>query len=155
MGLLSVKSSTRRRVRGFGAAGIVVAILVTNFNLRKIAAFISDKVGEAAKRPQGPKDEITVKTIRRRDRDYVNPYTNTYPAGFGPHGHDKPTKGTEDQPSEQQQKQRNAPEKPRERSFVKHFRQFRKQIRKQPNCRADSAWFPDIVHTCLQTSFTH
>ena len=91
-GTEDIQSSTRRRVRGFGAAGIIVAILVTNFNLRKIAAFISDKLKEEATRPQGP-DKVVMK-IRRRDREFHNPYTNTYPAGFGPNSHDKPTEGT-------------------------------------------------------------
>ncbi|WP_199183903.1 hypothetical protein [Cryobacterium sp. Y57] len=45
-------SASRRRVRGFGAAQIIVTMLLTNFNLRKIAAFISDKIkdGDSFKR---------------------------------------------------------------------------------------------------------
>ena len=74
-----IESASRRRVRGFGAAQIIVSILLTNFNLRKIAAFISDKIKEdARKQVHG---EPVVRPIRRRDREWHNPYTDTYPAG--------------------------------------------------------------------------
>lgn len=49
-GTEGIESSNRRRVRGFGAAQIIDTILLTNFNLRKIAAFMSDKIKAEAKR---------------------------------------------------------------------------------------------------------
>ncbi|WBM79876.1 hypothetical protein KIV56_17170 [Cryobacterium breve] len=76
-GTEDIESASRRRVRGFGAAQIIVTILLTNFNLRKIAAFISDKIkADAKKHVHG---EPTL--IRRRDREWHNPYTDTYPLG--------------------------------------------------------------------------
>lgn len=78
-GTEDIESASRRRVRGFGAAQIIVTILLTNFNLRKIAAFLSDKIkDEAKKHVHG---EPVVRTIRRRDREWHNAYTDTYPAG--------------------------------------------------------------------------
>ena len=74
-----IESASRRRVRGFGAAQIIVSILLTNFNLRKIAAFISDKIKEDAKKQVH--GQPVVPPIRRRDREWHNPYTDTYPAG--------------------------------------------------------------------------
>ena len=74
-----IESASRRRVRGFGAAQIIVSILLTNFNLRKIAAFISDKIKEDAKKQVN--GQPMVPPIRRRDREFHNPYTDTYPAG--------------------------------------------------------------------------
>ena len=73
------ESASRRRVRGFSAAQIIVTILLTNFNLRKIAAFLSDKIKDDAKKHVH--GEPVVRTIRRRDREWHNPYTDTYPAG--------------------------------------------------------------------------
>ena len=78
-GTEDIESASRRRVRGFGAAQIIVTILLTNFNLRKIAAFISDKIKDDAKKHVH--GEPVVRTIRRRDREWHNPYTDTYPAG--------------------------------------------------------------------------
>ncbi|TFC28293.1 hypothetical protein E3O53_12480 [Cryobacterium sp. TMT2-18-3] len=78
-GTEDIESASRRRVRGFGAAQIIVTILLTNFNLRKIAAFISDKIKDDAKKHIH--GEPVVRTIRRRDREWHNPYTDTYPAG--------------------------------------------------------------------------
>ncbi|QYF74359.1 hypothetical protein [Cryobacterium sp. PAMC25264] len=78
-GTEDVESASRRRVRGFGAAQVIVTMLLTNFNLRKIAAFISDKIKADAKlRING---EPVVGPIRRRDREWHNPYTDTFPAG--------------------------------------------------------------------------
>jgi hypothetical protein len=74
-----IESASRRRVRGFGAAQIIVTMLLTNFNLRKIAAFISDKIKEDAKKQVN--GQPVVPPIRRRDREFHNPYTDTYPAG--------------------------------------------------------------------------
>jgi hypothetical protein len=74
-----IESASRRRVRGFGAAQIIVSILLTNFNLRKIAAFISDKIKEDAKHLINGQPPLP--PIRRRDREFHNPYTDSYPAG--------------------------------------------------------------------------
>lgn len=78
-GTEDIESASRRRVRGFGAAQIIVTMLLTNFNLRKIAAFISDKIKEDAKKQIN--GEPVVRIIRRRDREWHNPYTDTYPPG--------------------------------------------------------------------------
>ena len=78
-GTEDIESASRRRVRGFGAAQIIVTILLTNFNLRKIAAFISDKIKEDAKKQVN--GQPVVPPIRRRDREFHNSYTDTYPAG--------------------------------------------------------------------------
>ncbi|KGJ72347.1 hypothetical protein GY21_15940 [Cryobacterium roopkundense] len=86
-GTEDIESASRRRVRGFGAAQIIVTMLLTNFNLRKIAAFISDKIKDDAKKLIG--GEPRVAPNRRRDREFHNPYTNTYPPGSTP-----PTKVT-------------------------------------------------------------
>lgn len=62
-----------------GAAQIIITMLITNFYIRKIAAFVSDKMREDAKAlTSGLAPE---RTIRRRDREWHNPYTDTYPAG--------------------------------------------------------------------------
>ena len=66
-----IESASRRRVRGFGAAQIIVSILLTNFNLRKIAAFISDKIKEDAKKLVN--GQPVVPPFRRRDREFHNP----------------------------------------------------------------------------------
>ncbi|GAB3129605.1 hypothetical protein GCM10027056_31940 [Glaciibacter psychrotolerans] len=78
-GTEDIESANRRRVRGMGAAQIIITILITNFNIRKIAAFVSDKIKADAKAlTTGPAAE---RTVRRRDREWHNPYTDTYPAG--------------------------------------------------------------------------
>ncbi|TDW28921.1 hypothetical protein [Cryobacterium psychrophilum] len=76
-GTEDIESASRRRVRGFGAAQIIVTMLLTNFNLRKIAAFISDKIKDDAKKQVN--GEPPVALVRRRDREFHNPYTDTYP----------------------------------------------------------------------------
>lgn len=78
-GTEDLESANRRRVRGFGAAQIIVTMLLTNYNLRKIAAFISDKMRDDAKHTNPGQTATT--TIRRRDREFHNPCTDTYPAG--------------------------------------------------------------------------
>ena len=83
-GTEDIESASRRRVRGFGAAQIIVTILLTNFNLRKIAAFISDKIKADAKEQN--LGELGVAIVRRRDREWHNPYTGTYPPGVTPPG---------------------------------------------------------------------
>jgi hypothetical protein len=79
-----VGESGRRRVRGFAAA-VFVTILLTNYNLRKVAAFLHDaelEKSEPTKRPPaGPRQP------RRRDREFYNPYTKTTPPGLLPPAH--------------------------------------------------------------------
>ena len=84
-GTEDIESASRRRVRGFAAAQIIVTMLLTNFNLRKIAAFISDKIKDDAKKQVN--GEPPVALVRRRDREFHNPYTDTYPPGV-----ERPTK---------------------------------------------------------------
>ena len=72
-----IESASRRRVRGFGTAQIIVTMLLTNFNLRKIAAFISDKIKDDAKKQVNGEPQVSL--VRRRDREFHNPYTDTYP----------------------------------------------------------------------------
>ena len=43
-GTEDIETASRRRVRGFSAAQIIVTLLLTNFNIRNIAAFMSDKI---------------------------------------------------------------------------------------------------------------
>ena len=78
-GTEDIETAGRRRVRGLGAAQIIVTMLLTNFNLRKIAAFISDKIKADAKSES--RGEPAVALVRRRDREWHNPYTDTYPPG--------------------------------------------------------------------------
>jgi hypothetical protein len=78
-GTEDIETAGRRRVRGLAAAQIIVTMLLTNFNLRKIAAFISDKIKADAKTES--RGEPTVALMRRRDREWHNPYTDTYPPG--------------------------------------------------------------------------
>ncbi len=82
LGRESIEESSRRRVRGFAAAQVFVTVLLTNYNLRKIAAFISEELEKAAAAAKGvpPKQPIR----RRRDREWYNPYTKTTPRGMKP-----------------------------------------------------------------------
>ncbi|TFD70496.1 hypothetical protein [Cryobacterium sp. Hb1] len=80
-----IESASRRRVRGFGAAQIIVTMLLANFNLRKIAAFVSDKIKDDAKKQVNGEPQVS--PVRRRDREFHNPYTDTYP-----HDVKRPTK---------------------------------------------------------------
>ena len=80
-------SAKRRRVRGLGAAQMMFTILTASFNLRKIAAFISDRIkADAKKLTTGP----VIRKVRRRDREWHNPYTGTYPPGVIPPGKPQP-----------------------------------------------------------------
>jgi hypothetical protein len=82
-GTEQLELSTRRRVRGFAAAGVFVAILLTSYNLRTIAAFIQEEIlAEFASAESN--GAIPEKRQRRRDREWHNPYTNTYPRGAKP-----------------------------------------------------------------------
>lgn len=65
-----------RKVRGFTAAQVFLTVALTNYNLRKIAAFLDDEILNAAKeRTSGPVEP----TVRRRYRLWYNPYTKTMP----------------------------------------------------------------------------
>ncbi|AMB58899.1 hypothetical protein [Microterricola viridarii] len=66
-------------MRGFGAAQVIITMLLVNFNLRKIAAFMSDQYKEDAKRNLA--GDPVEKKLRRRDRDFYNRYTDTLPPG--------------------------------------------------------------------------
>jgi hypothetical protein len=66
-----IETASRRRVRGFAAAQIIVTLLIVNHNIRKIAAFFSDKEKEKARTTP------LIKTLRRRDRVWANRYTRT------------------------------------------------------------------------------
>lgn len=78
-GTEDIETAGRRRVRGFAAAQIIVTLLLTNFNIRKIAAFESDQYrDDARKKALG---EPAIALVRRRDREWHNPYTGTYPEG--------------------------------------------------------------------------
>ena len=70
-----IEGASRRRVRGFAAAQVFVTVLLTNFNLRKIASFLHTRIATdvAAARGKQPAE----KTLRRRDRIWYNPYTKT------------------------------------------------------------------------------
>jgi len=82
-GTEQLELSTRRRVRGFAAAGVFVAILLTNYNLRTIAAFIQEELLDELN-PADPTIPAREKRQRRRDREHYNPYTGTYPPGAKP-----------------------------------------------------------------------
>ena len=72
-----IEEASRRRVRGFAAAQVFVTILLTNFNLRKIATFLNEeRAAELAANTGEPPRE---KTRRLRDRGWFNPYTKTTP----------------------------------------------------------------------------
>jgi len=76
-----VEESSRRRVRGFAAAQLFVTILLTNYNLRKIASFLRKAWVASKKIGSGP---IIPPKMRRRDGVWHNPYTGTYPPGARP-----------------------------------------------------------------------
>jgi hypothetical protein len=83
LGRESIEDSSRRRVRGFAAAQVFVTILLTNYNLRKIASFMfKEKVAEAKKNAGLAPTEPA--TRRRRDREWYNVYTKTTPPGMNP-----------------------------------------------------------------------
>ncbi|AMB58895.1 hypothetical protein [Microterricola viridarii] len=66
-------------MRGFGAAQLIITMLLVNFNLRKIAVFMSDQYKEDAKRDLA--GNPVEKKLRHRDRDFYNRYTDTLPPG--------------------------------------------------------------------------
>ena len=80
-GTEQIEDANRRRVRGYSAAQIIVTILITNFNLRKISAFLSDRMKEEVK--QRLLTGVVVKRRRKRDEEWANAYTKTYGGGAG------------------------------------------------------------------------
>jgi hypothetical protein len=72
----NLEAPQRRKVRGFIAAQVFLTIALTNYNLRKIAAFLDDEILKAAEQHAVGSVEPTV---RRRDRVWYNPYTKTMP----------------------------------------------------------------------------
>lgn len=70
-----IEEASRRRVRGFGAAQVFATILLTNFNLRKIASFLKDEETAEAAANKGGNGKP--KNVRRRDLLWDNPYTKT------------------------------------------------------------------------------
>lgn len=78
----AIEEPSRRRVRGFAAAQIFVATLLTNYNLRRIANFLHERqLAENAKLAgKAPAPSL----VRRRDREFYNPYTKTTPRGLKP-----------------------------------------------------------------------
>ncbi|SDS98804.1 hypothetical protein [Microterricola viridarii] len=78
-GTEDIQYPSRRQVRGFGAAQVVITMRLVNFNLRKIAAFMSDQYKEDANRNLA--GDPVEKKLRRRDRDFYNRYTDTLPPG--------------------------------------------------------------------------
>jgi hypothetical protein len=66
-----IETAGRRKVRGIAAAQVMITMLLVNHNIRKIAAFFSDKEKEKARTtPRIP-------LLRRRDRVWANRYTKT------------------------------------------------------------------------------
>ncbi|MBF0671362.1 MAG: hypothetical protein IR160_02110 [Salinibacterium sp.] len=73
----SIDSPSRRRVRGFAAAGFFMAFLLTVYNLRAVATFLKEEAIAALKdQPSDPGE----KKQRRRDRVSINRYTGTLPS---------------------------------------------------------------------------
>ncbi|PPL19216.1 hypothetical protein [Microterricola pindariensis] len=78
-GAEDIQDPSRRQVRGFGAAQVIITMLLVNFDLGKIAAFMSDQYREDAKRDLA--GNPVEKKLRRRDREFYNRYTDTLPPG--------------------------------------------------------------------------
>ena len=73
----SIDSTSRRRVRGFAAAAVFMAILLTTFNLRTITSFIKEeRAAEQSDKSPDPQNEIKG---RRRYRVSVNSYIGSLP----------------------------------------------------------------------------
>jgi len=66
-----IATAGRRRVRGPAAAQIMITMLLVAHNIRKIAAFLSDREKENARTTP------LARTLRRRDRAWANRYTKT------------------------------------------------------------------------------
>lgn len=66
-----IATAGRRLVRGIAAAQILITLLLVNHNIRKVAAFLSDKEKDKARTT--PRSRL----LRRRDRVFANRYTKT------------------------------------------------------------------------------
>lgn len=86
-GTHDLESSSRRRVRGLAGAQLMMTMVITAFNLDKIAAFIHDQLHTEA--TGGPKPSKP----RARDNKWHNPYINTYPEGVPLPPDAKPRRG--------------------------------------------------------------
>ena len=75
----AIEDSGRRRVRGFAAAQVFATILLVNYNLRRIAAFLANEAHSKAESRTAPKAPAI---RRRRDRVWLNNSTDTYPDGY-------------------------------------------------------------------------
>jgi hypothetical protein len=73
-----IEDSLRRMVRNFAAAQVFVTILLANYNLRKIAAFLLKEAKEKSRLDRGIEPATQIK--RRRDREFYSPYTKTFPS---------------------------------------------------------------------------
>lgn len=75
IGKEALEEAGRRRVRGFAAAQIFITVLLTNFNLRAISAFLDREIEQdkAAQSGKPPAEKIR----RLRDRAWDNTYTKT------------------------------------------------------------------------------
>jgi len=76
----SIEDFSRRLVRGFAAAQPFITILLANYNLRKIAAFLREETEAQSRLDRGLEAAAPIK--RRRDREFYNPYTKTYPSSL-------------------------------------------------------------------------
>ena len=70
----------RRPARGFAAAAFFSTILITTFNIAKIAKILHD---QRQHQIEGRIDRDKP-VARRRDRAFYNPYTKTLPFGMKP-----------------------------------------------------------------------
>lgn len=66
-----IATAGRRRTRGLAAAQIMITMLLANHNVRKIAAFLSDREKDKARTT--PRSNL----LRRRDRVWANRYIRT------------------------------------------------------------------------------
>ena len=74
-----LSEASRRPARGFAAAAFFSTILITAFNIAKIAAFLHDR---RQRQIEGPVDRDKPLVGRRRDTMFYNPYTGTVPFGL-------------------------------------------------------------------------
>ena len=74
-----IGAAGRRRARGFAAAQILITIQITNYNLTRIAEFIRQQLHSAVRTPE---QAAAIPARRRRDAQFHNPYTGTYPRDF-------------------------------------------------------------------------
>lgn len=71
-----IDTQGRRLVRGFGPTNVIIAVQLTQFNLRTIATFLKE---EEARKQEDNVHEPPVPIKRRRDRLFKNFYTGTLP----------------------------------------------------------------------------